>query len=90
MRTLTSATAVLLTAAALLSPGTASAEATAPDASAAAAALVWSDEFDGPPGAAPDPANWNHETGNHGWGNNELQNYTDSRPTPPWTATATW
>ncbi|GHC79239.1 hydrolase [Nocardiopsis terrae] len=79
MRTLTSATAVLLTAAALLSPGTASAEATAPDASAAAAALVWSDEFDGPPGAAPDPANWNHETGNHGWGNNELQNYTDSR-----------
>lgn len=41
--------------------------------------LVWSDEFDGAAGQAPDPANWTHETGDHGWGNNELQNYTDSR-----------
>ncbi|PZR53526.1 1,3-beta-glucanase [Xylanimonas oleitrophica] len=44
-----------------------------------AATLVWSDEFDGPAGAAPNAAYWNHETGNHGWGNNELQNYTNSR-----------
>jgi beta-glucanase (GH16 family) len=43
------------------------------------AALVWSDEFDGAAGDAPDPANWNHETGDHGWGNNELQNYTAAR-----------
>ncbi|CAL9380180.1 Beta-glucanase [Nocardiopsis dassonvillei] len=43
------------------------------------AALIWSDEFDGPSGSAPSAANWNHETGNHGWGNNELQNYTNSR-----------
>ena len=42
-------------------------------------ALVWSDEFDGGAGDAPDPANWNHETGDHGWGNQELQNYTESR-----------
>ena len=41
--------------------------------------LVWSDEFDGAEGEAPDPANWNHETGDHGWGNQELQNYTTSR-----------
>ncbi|WP_067607859.1 glycoside hydrolase family 16 protein [Nocardiopsis listeri] len=41
--------------------------------------LVWSDEFDGAAGDAPDPANWNHETGDHGWGNQELQNYTESR-----------
>ncbi|GHD29316.1 hydrolase [Nocardiopsis kunsanensis] len=41
--------------------------------------LVWSDEFDGAAGEAPDPANWNHETGDHGWGNQELQNYTTSR-----------
>lgn len=41
--------------------------------------LVWSDEFDGAEGDAPDPDNWNHETGDHGWGNEELQNYTTSR-----------
>ena len=41
--------------------------------------LVWSDEFDGSAGDAPDPDNWNHETGDHGWGNQELQNYTTSR-----------
>ncbi|WDZ93270.1 glycoside hydrolase family 16 protein [Nocardiopsis sp. HUAS JQ3] len=47
--------------------------------SAAPGDIVWSDEFDGAAGTAPDPANWNHETGAHGWGNNELQNYTNSR-----------
>ncbi len=37
--------------------------------------LVWSDEFDG---TELDKNNWNYDTGNWGWGNNELQNYTDS------------
>lgn len=41
--------------------------------------LVWSDEFEGAFGDAPDPAHWNHETGDHGWGNEEWQDYTDSR-----------
>jgi beta-glucanase (GH16 family) len=36
------------------------------------AELVWSDEFDGD---ALSAANWAFETGDHGWGNNELQNY---------------
>ena len=38
--------------------------------------LVWSDEFniDG----APNPANWNYNIGAGGWGNNELQTYTDN------------
>jgi beta-glucanase (GH16 family) len=37
--------------------------------------LVWSDEFNG---TAVNTANWTHERGNNnGWGNNELQNYTD-------------
>lgn len=40
---------------------------------------VWSDEFEGPAGAAPDPARWSHEVGGGGWGNQELQFYTDSR-----------
>jgi len=38
--------------------------------------LAWSDEFDGPAGAPPDPGTWRPETGGHGWGNAELQYYT--------------
>ncbi len=37
--------------------------------------LVWADEFDA--GRQPDPARWVHDLGGHGWGNNELQIYTD-------------
>eukprot|EP00928_Gymnodinium_smaydae_P082579 TRINITY_DN65903_c0_g1_i1.p1 TRINITY_DN65903_c0_g1~~TRINITY_DN65903_c0_g1_i1.p1 ORF type:complete len:415 (+),score=27.52 TRINITY_DN65903_c0_g1_i1:40-1284(+) len=39
--------------------------------------LVWSDEFDytGP----PDPQKWSFDIGGHGFGNNELQYYTDSK-----------
>ncbi len=36
--------------------------------------LAWSDEFDG---AAIDRGKWTFETGGHGWGNAELQHYTD-------------
>jgi beta-glucanase (GH16 family) len=36
--------------------------------------FVWSDEFDG---KEIDPAKWKYETGGHGFGNNELQFYTD-------------
>lgn len=38
--------------------------------------LVWADEFDDA-SAAPNPANWNFETGGNGWGNRELQYYTN-------------
>ncbi len=41
--------------------------------------LVWSDEFSGANGSAPDPAKWVIETGGGGWGNNELESYT-ARP----------
>jgi len=37
--------------------------------------LVWSDEFD--TDGAPDPANWTYDLGDGGWGNGELQTYTD-------------
>jgi beta-glucanase (GH16 family) len=37
---------------------------------------LWSDEFTGPAGAAPDPARWTAELGGNGWGNQELQTYT--------------
>lgn len=39
--------------------------------------LVWSDEFDGPSGAAVDTTKWTPEVGNNnGWGNHELEYYT--------------
>jgi beta-glucanase (GH16 family) len=36
-------------------------------------AMVWNDEFNS--GKMPDLNKWGYETGDHGWGNNELQNY---------------
>lgn len=39
--------------------------------------LVWSDEFDGPVGAPPDPSKWGYQRGGEGWGNEEFQFYTD-------------
>ncbi|MBI9072136.1 MAG: glycoside hydrolase family 16 protein [Melioribacteraceae bacterium] len=37
--------------------------------------LVWADEFDYE--GNPDPKKWGYDIGGHGWGNNELQYYTD-------------
>ncbi|MEP0132993.1 MAG: family 16 glycosylhydrolase [Eudoraea sp.] len=37
--------------------------------------LVWSDEFD--VDGAPNPSNWTYDLGAGGWGNNEVQTYTD-------------
>jgi beta-glucanase (GH16 family) len=37
---------------------------------------AWQDEFEYT--GAPDPAKWGYDIGGHGWGNNELQYYTDS------------
>lgn len=41
--------------------------------------LVWSDDFDGAAGTSPDPAKWTFDvgTGGNGWGNQELQYYTN-------------
>lgn len=41
--------------------------------------LVWSDEFDGNSGDPPNPNFWSYDIGRgtNGWGNNELQFYTD-------------
>jgi beta-glucanase (GH16 family) len=39
--------------------------------------LVWSDEFNSPDGSAPDPHNWTFDLGGNGWGNQELETYTD-------------
>ena len=41
--------------------------------------LVWSDEFSGADGSAPDASKWAIQTGGNGWGNHELEYYT-ARP----------
>jgi len=40
--------------------------------------LVWSDEFNQNAGTSPNGSYWQYDTGNGGWGNNEIQNYTTS------------
>jgi len=40
-------------------------------------ALVWSDEFNGADGSAPDSSKWTYDTGGKGWGNKELECYTN-------------
>lgn len=39
--------------------------------------MVWSDEFEGE--GLPDTTKWTFDLGNWGWGNNELQYYTENR-----------
>jgi beta-glucanase (GH16 family) len=50
--------------------------------------LIWSDEFNGAAGSAPDSSNWKFETGNNnGWGNGELEYYCPpGNNTPPCSA----
>jgi beta-glucanase (GH16 family) len=45
---------------------------------AAPMVLAFSDEFDGPAGSRADPARWVNDVGGNGWGNNELEYYTNS------------
>ena len=40
--------------------------------------LTWADEFNGAAGSPPDPGKWGHDIGGGGWGNQELQYYTNS------------
>lgn len=42
--------------------------------------ITWSDEFNGQAGQSPDAAKWTFDlgTGQDGWGNSELQSYTNS------------
>lgn len=53
---------------------------TAPNCSGTGWNLVWSDEFDGALGSAVDTTKWTFDLGsqNGGWGNNELEYYTNT------------
>ncbi len=66
--------APLLTALLLAGPGC---RPSPPDA-APAWQLVWADEFD--QDGLPDSTKWGYDVGGHGWGNQELQYYTEARP----------
>jgi beta-glucanase (GH16 family) len=51
-------------------------------AGAATPTLVWHDEFNQAVGTGPDPTKWTYDLGvgnPAGWGNNELESYTNSR-----------
>jgi len=39
--------------------------------------LTWSDEFNSPNGSSPDPAKWTYDIGGGGYGNHELESYTN-------------
>lgn len=67
---------IAVTAAAVLGASTLGRSA---PAAAAAGTLLAADEFDGPAGSAPNSAVWRFDLGGGGWGNGELQTYTDSR-----------
>ncbi|HKN75875.1 MAG TPA: glycoside hydrolase family 16 protein [Candidatus Acidoferrum sp.] len=41
--------------------------------------LAWSDEFSGSDGSSPDPSKWAYDLGGNGWGNHELQSYTNRK-----------
>jgi len=66
----------MIVAVGLLAPASVT---SAPDTSAQPWKLSWSDEFNGPDGAPPDPAKWEIVTGGSGFGNKELEQYT-ARP----------
>src|SRR5215211_665805 len=48
------------------------------NADAAIGAITWQDEFNGAGGTPIDSSKWKFDTGGGGFGNNELEYYTDS------------
>jgi beta-glucanase (GH16 family) len=41
--------------------------------------LIWSDEFSGADGSSPDSSKWTYDLGGKGWGNQELESYTNRK-----------
>jgi beta-glucanase (GH16 family) len=40
---------------------------------------IWSDEFNGQDGSSPDAKKWTYDLGGKGWGNQELESYTNRK-----------
>jgi len=59
------------------SPSGPSGQGTPPGGASGTWRTVWADEFDG--AGLPDATKWFYDVGGGGWGNNELQFYTDGR-----------
>ncbi len=68
-------TVVLALAAGACGSGTSSPTTPTPPAPASPS---WSDDFDGPAGSLPGSAKWTYDLGGGGWGNQELESYTNS------------
>src|SRR4051812_42412969 len=47
-------------------------------AEASVGAITWSDEFNGSAGSSVDSSKWKFDIGGSGWGNSELEYYTNS------------
>ena len=77
LRTLLLATALIVGAAALAGASQRASARAATTAGSCTSAISCGDDFNGAAGAAPDPSKWVHETGGSGWGNSELECYTD-------------
>jgi beta-glucanase (GH16 family) len=71
------APALVATIALLALPSSVSSAQTKPARHEKSWVLTWSDEFNGHNGSTPDPSKWTLETGGGGWGNHELEYYTD-------------
>src|SRR5208283_725519 len=67
---------ILLICVSVLAPARAQAPAS-PSTTPPGYHLVWSDEFNSPDGSLPDPAKWTYDLGGEGWGNEELEFYTN-------------
>ena len=69
---------VVLAVATLLSCGGGSMLQPSPPPPSSGWTLVWNDEFNGADGSAPDSSKWTYDLGGKGWGNQELECYTNS------------
>jgi beta-glucanase (GH16 family) len=67
---------ILLICVSVLAPARAQAPAS-PSTTPPGYHLVWSDEFNSPDGSLPDPAKWTYDLCGEGWGNEELEFYTN-------------
>jgi beta-glucanase (GH16 family) len=78
LRTFLAVVVLLLGAAAFAGGSQRSAAHAATTSGTCTTAVSCGDDFTGAAGAAPDPTKWIHEMGGGGWGNSELECYTDS------------